>query len=109
MGAMIQCDAPAPPSSSYGNLNLGDFSDVILRNRELDIRARESAARTEWLRQQTEFLRRQNAAPPVAPPAPRDEAAFNAQKDRELESLLRDLREQHQKEELESLLRARIR
>jgi hypothetical protein len=60
MGAMIQCDTPTTPSSSYDNLNLGDFSDVILRNRELDIRARESAARTELLRQQTELLRRQN-------------------------------------------------
>jgi hypothetical protein len=60
MGAMIQCDTPAPPSSSNGNLNLGDFSDVILRNRELDIRARESAARAELLRQQTELLRLQN-------------------------------------------------
>jgi len=96
MGAMIQCDTTAPPSSSNGNLNLGDYADVISSFGDSYRRGQESAARTELLRQQTELLRLQNERlrQQQPPPPPRDDAG---------------LREQHQKEEIESLLRARIR
>jgi hypothetical protein len=87
MGNMIQCDTPAPPSSSYGNVNLGDFADTYLRAQEQATRAQESAARTEWLRQQTELLRRQNAPPTATPPAQPAEDLAASRRAREAEDL----------------------
>jgi hypothetical protein len=87
MGAMIQCDTPAPPPVQRGRDwgdGIGDFSDTILRNRELDIRQQESAARAELLRQQAELLRRQNEQlrrqqeQPPAPPQPTERVAAPA-------------------------------